>query len=155
MRFIYKCVLGIVCITLLTSVTGFGQEWSAQQKEVWKNVQTYWDLDAKRDLEGFMSYFHEDYSGWFNLDALPSNKAGVRKFLSHNFKTTKVLVQEIKPVAIKVHGNIAIVHYYFSEVVTDAEGKERNRNGNWTDILMKQGDKWVLIGDHGGPAASN
>jgi hypothetical protein len=22
--------------------------------------------------------------------------------------------------------------------------------GRWTDILMKQGDKWVMIGDHGG-----
>ncbi len=23
--------------------------------------------------------------------------------------------------------------------------------GRWTDLLKKQGDKWVMIGDHGGP----
>lgn len=155
MKSLVKCVLIMLCLTLLTSVQLFGQEWSEQQKEVWKNVETYWDLDAKRDLEGFMSYFHHDYSGWFNRNALPSNKASVRKFLSHFFETTKIVVQQIQPVAIKIHGNMAIVHYYYSRVVKDVEGKERNRSGRWTDILMKQGGKWVLIGDHGGPSPTN
>lgn len=98
-----------------------------------------------------MSYFHDDYSGWFNLDALPSTKAETRKFVSQDFASNKVLVQEIKPVAIKVHGDFAIVHYYYTRIVQNKEGKENTRTGNWTDILMKQGDKWVLIGDHGGP----
>ncbi len=155
MKCFVKFVAVTFCLTLLTSVQLLGQEWSEKQKEVWKNVETYWDLDAKRDLEGFMSYFHSDYSGWFNLDALPNSKATVRKFVSHDFQTTQILVQEIKPVAIKIHGNIAIVHYYYSRVVKDAEGKEKNRNGRWTDILMKEGDKWVLIGDHGGPSSTN
>jgi len=155
MKCFVKYVAVTFCLTLLTSVQLLGQEWSEKQKEVWKNVETYWGLDAKRDLEGFMSYCHDDYSSWFNLDALPSNKATVRKFVSYNFQTTQILVQEIKPVAIKIHGNIAIVHYYYSRVVKDAEGKEKNRNGRWTDILMKEGDKWVLIGDHGGPSSTN
>lgn len=59
---------------------------------------------------------------------------------------------EINPVAIKIHGNVAIVHYYYLRVRKDAEGKEELEQGRWTDILMKQKDKWVLIGDHGGPS---
>lgn len=132
----------------------FGQEWSDKQKEVWQNVETYWDLDAKRDLEGALSYFHDDYSGWFNRSALPSNKASTRKFLAHFFGTTTILLQEIQPVAIKIHGNMAIVHYYYSRLVKDVEGKERNWRGRWTDILMQQGDKWLLIADHGGPSSN-
>ena len=61
-----KYIIIVLCLTSITSAQLFGQEWSAQQKEVWKNVQTYWDLDAKRDIEGFMSYFHSDYCGWFS-----------------------------------------------------------------------------------------
>jgi len=30
-------------------------------------------------------------------------------------------------------------------------GKEKSSQGRWTDILKKEGDKWLLIGDHGGP----
>jgi len=152
MKSLSKLVLLTLVLAMFTVAQLFGQDWSEKHKEVWKTVQTYWDLDAKRDLEGFMSYFHDDYSGWFNLNALPSNKADVRKFLSHDFANNKILIQDIKPVEIKVHGDIAIVHYYYSRLVQDKEGKENMRNGNWTDILMKQGDKWVLIGDHGGPA---
>ena len=31
-----------------------------------------------------------------------------------------------------------------------AEGKPMPERGRWTDIVMKKGDKWVLVGDHGG-----
>lgn len=152
MKSLNRFLLAISVFTIFASNHLVAQEWSAKQLEVWKNVQTYWDLDAKRDLDGFMSYFDEDYSGWFNMDPLPGTKAEARKSLNYDFANNKILLQEIKPVAIKVHDNIAIVHYYYSRLVQNKEGKESMRRGNWTDILMKQGNKWVLIGDHGGPA---
>lgn len=45
--------------------------------------------------------------------------------------------------------------HYYTQVVKNAEGKEENVEGRWTDILMKQGDRWVLIGDHGGRIKKN
>ncbi len=155
MKSFIKCFLVAASLILLASGQVLAQEWSAMQKEVWKNVETYWGLEVKGDLEGLLSYFHEDYSGWFNRSALPGNKAATRDFFTHALETEKILLQDIQPVAIKIHGNIAIVHYYFSRLVKDVEGKERNRNGRWTDILLKQGDKWVLIADHGGPSSGN
>jgi ketosteroid isomerase-like protein len=155
MKTFTKSILIVLCITLFSSAQLLGQEWSAEQKEVWKNVETYWDLDSKEDLEGFMSYFHDDYSGWYNLNPLPGDKAKARKFITHGYKTTETMIHDIQPVAINIHGNVAIVQYYYSRVFKDAEGKEKNENGHWTDILMKQGDKWVMIGDSGGPSASN
>ncbi len=139
-----------LCLTLFISVQLSAQEWSDKQKEVWKNVEAYWALINKRDVEELMSYSHSDYSGWSINDALPRNKEQVRKGVTHRFPTRNTLLSEIKPVAIKIHGNVAIVHYYYSRLVKDVEGKERNSSGRWTDILMKQGDKWVLIGDSGG-----
>jgi len=150
MKTLTKSILIVLCITLLSSSQLFGQEWSEEQKEVWKNVETYWDLGVKKDLEGFMDYFHDDFIGWSNHKALPNNKASRHKSVSHSFETTTVLIQDLQPVAIKIYDNVAIVHYYYSEVSKDVEGKENNESGRWTDILMKQGDKWVMIGDHGG-----
>ena len=57
---------------------------------------------------------------------------------------------DIQPAAIKIHGNVAFVHYHYVQVVKDAAGKDKETSGRWTDILMKQGDKWLLIGDNGG-----
>ncbi|MBF8249118.1 MAG: hypothetical protein HW374_1918 [Bacteroidetes bacterium] len=110
-------ILAVLLLALLVTPTLYAQEWSAAQKEVWKNVDAYWALDAAGNLDGFMSYFHDNYMGWDINQPLPMEKASVRKFVEYEYKTTKTLVYNIKPVAINVFG---------------------------------KGDKWVLIGDHGG-----
>ena|SRR3972149_9618254 len=143
-------VLSAFCFTLLAVTNLSAQEWSAAQKEVWKNVEAYWALDVAGDTEGFMAYFDPDYVGWNISNAMPNSKETTRKFIANAHKTTKVLVSNIQPVVIKIHGDIAFVHYYWNQVMKDAEGKQKEISGRWTDILMKQADKWVLIGDHGG-----
>ena len=142
------CIVAV--LLLLPSAYLFSQEWSAVQMEVWKNVQAYNALADAGNVEGFMAYVHNDYLGWNNQSALPNDKAAVRKFVEYEFKTSKTLVSNIKPVGIGVFGNVAYVHYYYSAIYKDAEGKEKSESGRWTDILLKQGTKWVLIGDHGG-----
>ena len=155
MKTLIKGVLIFLCITLLSSVQLFGQEWSKEQKEILKNVETYWDLSAKGDVKGFQSYFHDEFSGWSNKNALPTNKTSRGKFLTHIFKTRKILAQDIQPVGINIYNNVAIVQYYYTRLLKDVEGKEKTVSGRWTDILMKQGDKWIMIGDHGGSSPSN
>ena len=61
----------------------------------------------------------------------------------------------IDPEAIWVKGNFAFVHYRYTEVEVDMEGKERSSSGRWTDILMKDGNRWIMIGDSGGETSSN
>ena len=132
----------------LTSL--FAQEWSPAQKEVWKNVNTYWDIMAKGDVNGFLEYFHADYAGWENGEPLPSSKEETKKWMTFAYQGVKTLIYDIKPVAIKIHGDVAIVDYFYTTVKENKEGKKTPESGRWTDILMKQGTKWVLIGDHGG-----
>lgn len=90
------CVV-VAVLSLLPSALLFSQEWSAAQKEIWMNVETYSALADAGNAECYLAY----------------------------------------------------VHYYYSYLYKDAEGKEKSSFGRWTDILMKQGDKWVMIGDHG------
>ncbi len=68
-------------------------------------------------------------------------------------ETAEILLHEVRPVSIQVYGNVAIVHYYYVLVYENAEGSEKTSRGRWTDILMKQGNMWVVIGDHGGQTA--
>lgn len=148
-------MLSVFCLSLFAVTNLFAQEWSAQQKEVWKNVEAYWALDTAGDTEGFMAYFDPDYVVWSITNTMPNSKETAKKFIANVHKTTKVLVYDIQPVAIKIHGDIAFVHYYWNEVIKDAEGKQKGISGRWTDILMKRADKWVLIGDHGGQTSGD
>jgi len=68
---------------------------------------------------------------------------------------SKSLFYDIQPLAIKIHGNVAIVHYSYTNVFKSGEEKEKVEQGRWTDILLKQGDKWVMIGDHGGATSED
>jgi hypothetical protein len=150
MKTLTKDLFIVMCITLLSSAQLFGQEWSEEQKEAWKSVENSWEMSAKHDLEGSLAYIHGDYSGWWNWRALPANKDFLSKIIAHEFETTKVLIQDFQPVEIIILGNVAIVQYYYSRLIKDVEGKEKNDSGRWPDILVKQGDKWFLIADHGG-----
>ena len=145
-----KLCLAIAVLMLLPSYYLLSQEWSAAQKEVWKNVEAYNALADAGNVEGFMAYVHNDYLGWNYQSGLPMDKASMRKFVEYDFKTSKTILSNIKPAGIGVFGNFAYVHYYFTILYKDAEGKEKSSSGRWTDILMKQGDKWIMVGDHGG-----
>jgi ketosteroid isomerase-like protein len=153
--FMKKPCVVVAVLLLLPSAFLFSQEWSAAQKEVWKNVEAYNALADAGNVEGFLAYVHDNYMGWNYSSALPMDKAVMKKYVEYDFKTSKTLLSNIKPVAIGVFGNVAYVHYYYSFIYKDAEGKEKSSSGRWTDILMKQGDKWVMIGDHGGKTSKD
>ena len=126
------------------------QEWNPVQKEVWKNVNDYWTVMAKGDIKGFMEYVHQDYIGWDYDSPIPMGKADSQKWLEFYTQGIKIPFWDIRPLTIKVYGDIAFVHYLYTRVMEGADAKKTTENGRWTDILLKQNGKWVLIGDHGG-----
>ena len=142
----------VVAAILLAPTATFAQQWSSAQADVWKNVEAYWDLYAREDVAGFLSYFHEDFSGWSAGDPVPTTKADRAKGLPRAFATSNVVYYQIKPIDIRVHGQVAIVHYFFWMTAQDPTGDESSTQGHWTDILMRQGNRWVMIGDAGGMA---
>jgi ketosteroid isomerase-like protein len=144
-------VLIIVIIMIFTGSSISAQEWSDEQMEVWKQVESYWELFTNKDLEGFMSYVHSNYIGWGYNDQLPRDKSSFEKWIKYDIKNYSADIYEITPAAISIFDDVAIIHYFFTYVDSDSEGKKNRYRGRYTDILKKQGDKWVLIGDHGGP----
>jgi ketosteroid isomerase-like protein len=143
-------LLAAVGLSLAAPGLVTAQEWSPAQQAVWKNVEAYWTADTSGDVDGFLAYFDAQYIGWHVGDALPSNKARASKFIRHQSQRTKTLLHDIQPVAITIHGEIAVVHYYWTVITKTGEEKETREAGRWTDVLKRSGDKWLLIADHGG-----
>ena len=138
--------LVLSCLT----VPLFGLQWTESELEVWKHVKAYTNFWVERDAEALIGYIHDDYLGWSLSGEKPVDKAAKSRLLRENLKKTKNLYYDIRPVGIKIHGNIAIVHYYYYTVDQDPDGNQIPAKGRWTDVLLKQGEKWVMIGDSGG-----
>ena len=145
-----RAVILILALVVTCPVIARGQDWSSAQQEAWRTVESYWECYSNGDAECFLSYLHDDFSGWTNTHALPRDKEDMSQYLPLGFEVSETLLHDVDPVAVKVHGNVAIVHYYYSRTFVDGSGARHNDAGRWTDILLKQGDRWVMIADHGG-----
>ena len=144
-------VSALILSAILLTGNNFAQQWSSEQKDVWAGVEKYWQVSSTGNAMAFMDYFDDSYIGWNVQSAVPQNKAEVAKWIENDFKNNTNVLYTITPLAIWVKGDFAYVHYYYAELDKNKEtGKPNPSQGNWTDILMKKGGKWVLIGDHGG-----
>jgi len=142
----------LVVLFILFVGSGVAQQWTETQKEIWGNVEKYWALDDSKNLDGFLNYFDDSYKGWSYDTEKPMNKTEVTKAIKEDYEKGKdnTFKSTLTPLEIWVKGDIAFVHYNFLRNITLKDGKTENKSGRWTDILMKKGDKWVLVGDHGG-----
>ena len=125
------------------------REWTASQKEVWENVETYTKLIMKGYVDRFLDYFHKDYSSWNINESMPVSKTDIKYELQHLPKR-EIASYNITPVAINIFNDVAIVHYFYSAVYKNSDDKEKAKHGRNTDLLFKQKNKWILIGDHVG-----
>jgi len=141
-----------VILFLFTSVNLLNaQTWSAEQQDVWAGVQKYWEASASGNVQSFIDYFDDSYSGWSYVSKVPQGKEVSRKWIEEDMKNTSTVLYDISPLAIWVQGDFAFVHYYYAQIQKDKEtSKNESSDGNWTDILMKKNGKWMLVGDHGG-----
>jgi ketosteroid isomerase-like protein len=138
-------------VALMGAIALQAQEWSPAQKEVWSNVEARWQAGVNKDLEAYMACIDDDFLGWNRSNQHPHTKAHWRKHAAYSFeRPTQTVVWHLEPAGIKIHGDVAIVHYYFSTVVRAKDGTDTWRRGRWTDILQKKGQRWILIGEHGG-----
>ena len=144
-----SCPLALAFTALLRFALN-AQQWSPAQQEVWRTVETYWELNAGEDAEGFLSYVHDEFTGWTNGQDLPRAKADMARYMPEGFANRDIVEYAITPAGIVVHGDLAIVHYRYDMTLRDAAGAERHDRGRWTDILVREGSWWLMIGDHGG-----
>jgi len=144
MKYIIFAIVVSLCIPSLV----FSQEWSSKQNEVWKSVEAHWEKLAEKDLEGFLEYIHPDYTGFTSFQPLPIDKDILSKWLSTWMLNSQLIVYDIEPVTIEVHGDFAIVNYFFSAIEKSSDGKVTKPSRRYSGTWVKQKDKWVVVSAH-------
>jgi ketosteroid isomerase-like protein len=144
-----KTRLLLSILMILPSAYLVAQEWSTAQKEIWKvEEESVADME-KGDVEKLMSYVHQDYRGSGHGSPIPIDKPLFRKQVEQLVKAYPVRSMFLQPTAIQVFGNTAIVHYIATITLKSVDGKEATIQTAYTDVLVKQGDKWLIVADNG------
>ena len=149
MKYSTKLMVALFGISLLFfgGVQAFGQEWSAEQKEVWQMEIKYWDLVKEKNLKGYMGLWHKDFIGWPHWAPKPAGKDGIEKQVITWY--TFVESYDLKPEAINLFDRFAIIYYRFSW--TGPMGTWSGRIGHF---WIKQDGKWQIIGGYSGGSSS-
>jgi ketosteroid isomerase-like protein len=146
-----RLLISMVFLCLLISAAQVqAQTWSAAEKEVIQAIDDCVSAYREENLEAFMACWHDDYVG-FRYEAPNTNdKTDARKSIPLTWANSDLVEWWINPLAIRILGDVAIIHYYHYALSRDKDDKETRTRNRWTDIMVKQDGKWVWIADHGG-----
>ena len=140
----------ILMIAIFSASTSNAQEWTKAQKEVWKSVENGWAQFQKGDLDAFFASVHQKYMGWSNMEPLPASKEKWFNSSKELMKHFKFENYDIEPARILVYDNVAVVDYYYEYTGTDTKNDKTTEyqvKGKYVAFLIKEGGKWMLIGD--------
>ena len=143
-----KYVIILTCLTLLSSAQLFGQEWSEEQKEVWAQVEGRWQAWVEGDFNKGYSFVSNDYRGWNENSYAPYTVEEDKPWVEHWLQKTKVVLINLHPFAIDIHGDVAIVFYSNQNVEEQKDGSNKDYQVKWTEIHRKIDGKWLLISSY-------
>jgi hypothetical protein len=132
-------------------LTGFvsAQQWTDEQKEILRTVQTYSYLYNSNNKADLYNYFDNTYWGWSYYGAALLNKPGAKSYWTTNAKKASYFVTPFK---IRINGNFAYADFIYKKISDTKKGKVISEVGHYTDVLMKRNGRWLIVGDHGNDA---
>ena len=141
--------LAVLCLLLLPTLAS-AQTWNAEQQEVWKLEEQQWQMSKDKDISWIDKMVHPNISYWDVDQPGPQNKASLQRWNRYNNANATVLEQELFPISMTITGNIAVVQYRYSVARENYKKERETSTGRYTDVLVKEGGRWLFIAWSGG-----
>ncbi len=123
------------------------KNWSKEQNEVWDCLEAHWDHLISARVDEFLKYIHPEFLGFGHESPINIDRPWLEKWVGFWTKTTKIAICELRPVDIRIHGDIAIVQYFIFTIEKNDEGGKRVIR-RYTMTWKKHSNRWVVIGSH-------
>jgi ketosteroid isomerase-like protein len=120
------------------------------QAAVWSAVETIWTAQESDDDDWVEEMLSADFMGWPNNSPAPRSKSSVRMWNRFDQEQTNGITHELYPLSIVVHGDMAIVHYLYTNAVQTKSKQTDVSSGRYTDVLVRDDGAWKFISWHGG-----
>ncbi len=148
-----RTVIALLALVFILPLTVQAREWNAEQHEVWAALEA---CSNAGEIEELRTCFHDDFVGWGADNGIPQKKADRMAGSAWFYETAETVWLHLKPLSIDVRGDMAIVLYVYSFVDRNKlKGEETSGTTNWTDIMVREGNKWVWLADHGTDVGGN
>ena len=132
-------------------LAGFtGSAWADDQQDVWKVEQQQWKLSSAKDDSWIETMVHPNLRSWESGAPMPRDKASLQRWTRYDNSNGSVLEYELLPVSTTITGNVAVVQYYYMMARENLKKERETVTGHYTDILIKEGGKWMFIAWAGG-----
>jgi len=142
----FVAVLSSILLFVFISGTIMAQEWSKEDKELWKTIEDSWKKWQDKDVEGTLALFHDQYLGWRNEAPMPSDKERVKKMFTWMAEKGEIRYMDLQPVRIAMTKNAAVVHYHYAIMGVWGD-KEEYIKGTNSEFYVKENGEWLLLGD--------
>jgi ketosteroid isomerase-like protein len=126
------------------------QDDAEDQADVWSVVEQQWDAVENNDRKWTERFLADDFSGWPNNSPAPRNRASTKMWDRFNDTQGEVVAHELYPLAIVVHGDVAVAHYLYTSAFKRRDGDVEVNNGRYSDVLVRTPDGWKFLSWHGG-----
>jgi ketosteroid isomerase-like protein len=122
-------------------------EMSEAEESVWEMEENYWRYVQAGDVESYLTLWHEDFVGWPCSTWEPADKTNVANWVRNIRDKEWRLTYELKPLAIRLFGDIAVVHYAATYVFDygDGTGAGEGEPRKFTHTWMKVDGQWQII----------
>lgn len=121
--------------------------WTDDQNSVWESVENHWDHLIKKRVDEFIKYIHPEFIGFGHESPINIDRPWLNKWVGFWTKSTEIVICELKPIDIRIHGDIAIVQYFIFTIEKNVEGGKRVIR-RYTMTWQRGSKHWVVIGSH-------
>lgn len=121
--------------------------WSEDQNQVWASLEAHWGHLISGDVEEFLKYIHIDFIGFGHESPINIDRPWLQKWVGFWTKSTDIVICELRPIDIRIHGDIAILQYFIFTIEKNQEGGKRVIR-RYTMTWQRQSERWVVIGSH-------
>ena len=139
-------VLALCSVAGATSAEGWGPE----QQEIWKLEQQQWKMSAAKDLSWIDTMVHQNMRYWDTGAPMPRDKASLKHWSRFDADNNSTLEQELFPISATITGNIAVVQYNYMVARENYKKERETVTGHYTDVLIKEGGRWLFVAWAGG-----
>lgn len=140
---------------LLIPFASSAQNWTAEQQEVIDQIKSCWDAWVKAlgeknyDIWAEACPCDEDAVGWSASEGAPLIvqeywKRSITGGLVPWFN--KINWIDLRPISIKIDGDVALVHFYGVWVVEDYKGEAFQLESKRFEVFRKKDGQWTVIG---------
>jgi hypothetical protein len=140
----------LVVVWGVVSAPASAQSWTPEQQKIWSFEEACWQRDTAKDLTWIDSCVHPDATSWGIDHPVPRNRASVARWDKYEYGNATVLESELFPLSITIVADVAVVHFRYRIASENSRKERKTVTGRYSDVLIKDGTRWLIITTVGG-----